>query len=260
MAAEKKQDEKSNLVLSFVLYNEYKIKNPKNLLSKYNKICKPELKAEKISMKDNTISFEINGEYAFISFMPAPYPWTDLEGPCATSWLWPESAEQLKDHKKHIIITWMSKNEDRILISLVVTQITASVLEETDGLGVYWGNAALVNKKEVFCGMTDNIPETLPLFLWIDFRGQQHENGEIDIITYGLHCFDIMEIEIIKSKKSFRELIDFTYNIAGYLLEHGNAIKDGDTVGQDADQKILARHSDSVWDDERRGKVLRIEY
>ncbi|MCP4133776.1 MAG: DUF4261 domain-containing protein [bacterium] len=262
----KKQEETAEgatPVLSFVLYNEYTITEAQLLLNTYNKICDPKMKATNIESKDNTVTFEISGNMGFISFMPAPYPWEDLEGPCSTSWMWQEAKSDLQSHKNHIIVSWLSKNSEynNILKSTIVSQLTASVAEEVNAIGVYWGNACLVNKKDVFCNMVyDSSEENLPYFLWIDFRMERHETGELNLITYGLESFDIMEIEIIKSKKEFEELIDFSLNIVQYLIANGNVIKDGDTLGEDENQKILASHTESVWSDDNRGLVLRIEY
>jgi hypothetical protein len=207
------------------------------------------------------VTFQIGGEIAFISLMPAPYPWEDLEGPCATSWLWRESKNELSNHKKHMIISWMTRIDDPVVKSLVLSQLTASVLEATNGIGVYWGNSALVNKKDVFCSMVYDIHEDgIPLFLWIDYRIEQHSSGELNLITYGLDKFKVMELEVIKSRKSFNELIDFATGISQYLIANGNVIKDGDTIGEDENQKIMAWHKQSLWTEDDRGLVLRVDF
>lgn len=250
-----------NQFLSFVLYNEYENINELDLLKKYNEICNSSMKATDIVKKDHTVTFTIDGSMGFISFMPAPYPWEDLEGPCMTSWLWKEAKEDLKNHKKHIIISWLAKNKEPAEICKIVSQITASVLEEVNGIGVYWSSACLVNKKDVFCNMVYDINEMgLPLFLWIDFRIEKHTSGELNVITYGLDKFNLMELEIIKSTKSFEELIDFSLSIVRYLIANGNVINDGDTLGEDENQRIIARHTSSVWTNDDRGIVLRVQY
>ncbi|MCT4595635.1 MAG: DUF4261 domain-containing protein, partial [Anaeromicrobium sp.] len=66
--------------------------------------------------------------------------------------------------------------------------------------------------------------------------------------------------EIIKSTKSFEELIDFSLSIVRYLIANGNVINDGDTLGEDENQRIIARHTSSVWTNDDRGIVLRVQY
>lgn len=255
------KNEKAKSTISFVLYNDYKVVKANQLLKKYNEICDKKMQAKDISYDKNTVTFSIDGEMGFISFMPAPYPWSDLEGPCATSWMWRDASEVLKKHKRHIIITWMIKSLDEIQISTIVSQLTASVLEEVNGHGVYWGNAALLNKKDVFCDMVYEIDKIgLPLYLWIDFRVERNRDNSINLITYGLSNFGVMEIEVVNTKKNFGDVLDFVYNISNYLIENGNVIKDGDTIGEDANQRITANHKESVWTNDNRGTVLRVNF
>jgi len=41
--------------------------------------------------EENTIGFAVGDDIVLLGVMPAPIPWGDLEGPCETSWLWPEA-------------------------------------------------------------------------------------------------------------------------------------------------------------------------
>ena len=36
-------------------------------------------------------SFSLGGNTAAVALMPAPIPWSNLEGPCETAWWWPEA-------------------------------------------------------------------------------------------------------------------------------------------------------------------------
>src|SRR5689334_22912247 len=40
-----------------------------------------------------------HGGHLAVSLMPAPIPWSSLEGPCATSWWWPQATAQMRGHK-----------------------------------------------------------------------------------------------------------------------------------------------------------------
>src|SRR4051794_6677557 len=55
------------------------------------------------------LTARLGDEFIAIAPMPAPYPWTDLEGPCATSWMWPPQtpATTLKAHRSHVLVTMM---------------------------------------------------------------------------------------------------------------------------------------------------------
>src|SRR4029453_16757167 len=66
-------------------------------------------KASEISQKDATLSFSVGESIVAIGLMPAPIPWRDLDGPCATSWFWPKAAEELRKHGQHLIVTVLAE-------------------------------------------------------------------------------------------------------------------------------------------------------
>jgi len=253
------EKDKVDPTICFVLYNDYEITDAGRLLSRYNDTCSSDMKAADLTLNNNTLSFSIDGETGIISFMPSPYPWKELEDACATSWMWKEASDVLKDHKRYIIISWMSASADKVHKNIVVSQLTASVLEEVNGQGVYWSDGALVNKKNVFCDMVSDIERNgLPLFLWVNFRIEKNPDSSLNMITNGLSAFGAMEVEIIKVKKPFNEIIEFGYQLVAHLIQNGNVIRDGETIGEDKEKKIVAHHRESVWRDSHRGLVLRV--
>ncbi len=98
----------------------------------------------------------------------------------------------------------------------------------------------------------------MPLHLWIDFRIEANDDGTLRLFTTGMKAFDKMEIEIPRSGHKARELLDFAYSIADYILSRGAEIRDGHTVGRCADEKVPAAHAPSMWDS--RMTVLRLDF
>ena len=60
--------------------------------------------------------------------MRGPIPWSDLEGPCATSILWPKAAEELRPHTGHLIVTVLRQDDDPLEGSRMLTRACTSVL------------------------------------------------------------------------------------------------------------------------------------
>lgn len=250
-------------IMSFVLYNQYSISEPEKLFRLYNEICDPNFKVSNIESKDNNILFQINGEIGFVAFMSAPFPWSDLEGPCSTSWIWRESKEVLQSHKSHAIVNWMTKNSEinALQKSIVVSQLTASIAQAIDALGIYWACGTLVLSKSQFVkSIVEMKLDDLPIISWIDFRVEKNLDGSFNLITTGLDVFEVMDIEILNSKQEFVEVFGLATNIANYLVINGNVIKDGDTIGENANEKIIVKHSKSVWDRPKNKNVLRIDF
>src|ERR1700730_13787498 len=72
-------------------------------------------------------SFDVGDEFLALALMPAPYPAADLEGPIATSWMWPPQPpiENVKRHRSHLLITMTGGAADPVRRRLILTAVTA---------------------------------------------------------------------------------------------------------------------------------------
>lgn len=213
---------------------------------------------EKHEVKDSTLSFEFDGAMGFVSLMPAPIPWEDLEGPCSTAWFWPEATQTLREHRAHLIVALMRHEGDAIDRHLQLTRLVAAAANASNGLGIYWGGAPLVQPRESFAEVAaEAARDNLPLELWVEQRLFSTKEDTISVFTAGMDKLEAMEIEVRETTMEATDAMELVYGIAQYLVLNGNVIKDGDTVGQSDEQRITARHTASDW--ERPGKVLLLE-
>ncbi len=215
--------------------------------------------ASDILEKDGTLSLQIGGASLIMAKMPAPIPWTDLEGPCATSILWKNSASEVKKHSIHWIVT-VNGDLDPLPLSKLLTQATAAAMAACDrAIGVYWGNATLVIPKNIFIDFAkDVLPHGPPLQIWVDFRVGKDSDTSSSGFTVGMKTLGHMEFESQKSPEPPDELRERFLALAGYVVENGPVIRDGDTVGEDAEERIRVVYSDSSFGHD--GKVMRLEY
>lgn len=213
-----------------------------------------------ITRKDAILTFMIGDELCAIALMPAPYPWKDLEGPCQTSWMWPKEkpAMSLKDHKAHLLVTLVGGEASLIERRLIFTGVLSAIAKDDGVAGVYWAEGTLVHYPPIFVQMADEItsPEAPPLYLWVDFRVFRNEDGSTGLFTTGLKALGHMEIEIPSIDMPPKELQDWVVNISYYLLEKGPVLKDGNTIGMTAEQKIRIRHARSMFGHE--GLVIQV--
>ena len=191
--------------------------------------------------------------------MPAPIPWSNLEGPCETAWWWPEAGAKMRGHNSHLLVALGGESGDAVRRSLALTHLTAAVAAHVDAAGIYWGGGALVHDPQVFLEEARNAsPENLPLHLWIDFRIEANDDGTLRLFTTGMKALDKMEIEIPRSRHEPAEIFDFACSIADYILSRGAEIRDGHTVGRCEDEKVPAAHAPSMWDSKM--TVLRLDF
>ena len=113
--------------------------------------------------------FDIGDELVAMALMPAPYPASDIDGPIATSWMWPPHPpiENVKQHRSHLLITMMGETDNPIRRRLLSTAITALAAKQPDVMAVYWPESTLVAVPPVFVEMAKafNTPEAPPLYL-----------------------------------------------------------------------------------------------
>jgi hypothetical protein len=220
----------------------------------------PELpRAEAGEAKEGQFAFRIGAQDVIAGLMPAPIPWADLEGPCAASWLWPDAAKVLKHHVAHLVVTVLSE-AGPVERARLLTQVTASILATCpEAVGVYWGDAALVLPPALFQEFTTQIlPSGPPLYLWVDFRVGKTAGGKSSGFTTGLAALGHMEFETQDSPEPPDELRERFFGLANYVLENGPVIRDGDTIGEDANERIRVVYADSQFG--QKGRVMWLEY
>ena len=208
---------------------------------------------------DGKIVFGLGGDHAAIALMPAPIPWTELEGPCATAWWWPEAGEKMKKHTSHVLVALAGSAGNLVQRHVTLTHLAAAVAAHTEAAGIYWGGGTLVHEPQAFIEQAGDItPKNLPWPLWIDFRVERNDEGSSRLFTTGMKAFNQLEIEIPHSRKAPAEVFDFACSIADYIITTNPRIEDGHTVGRSEAEKVRAAHAPSMWDPKI--EVLRLDF
>ncbi|MCX7422054.1 MAG: DUF4261 domain-containing protein [Planctomycetia bacterium] len=214
---------------------------------------------EHVEGDEGTITFHLGSAIAAISLMPVPLPWSELESPCTTAWWWPDAAEEMRDHKQHIIVALIGGEETLLSRHVLLSQLVAAVAAVTDAVGVYWGAGGLVHEPAEFIEQCDEltIENSLP-HLWVDLRVEENDDGSLCFFTTGLEAFDQYEMEIERSEQSAEEILDLCYSVVHYLISSSAEIQDGESVGRTGEERVPVTHKPSKWDADR--TVLSLEF
>lgn len=209
---------------------------------------------------ESLFSFDVGDENFVCIHIKVPYP-DDLEGPIATTWMWPRALpiENVKQHRSFLQMTMISGEEDPVRRRLTLTASTALAAQQPGVTAVYWGETSLIIFPRLFVEMAEeiNTPQSPPLLLWVDLRASQNEDGTTSLFTIGLAPLGHMEIEIPRIKMEIGELREWLLDIIRYLLENGPVLLDGQTIGMSVEQKIRIRHCSSIFG--HAGQVIRLE-
>jgi hypothetical protein len=249
----------NDLALSMVALEEAEAPRPDPLFAELKARWPDAPPPREVSQASGVLSFKLDDANAAVALMPAPIPWTDLEGPCACAWYWPKAVEAMKRHKAHLIVSLGGGRRTPIDRCLLLTALTAAVTAVAKASGVYWGAGAVVQSPRAFLEVSGQMRQDfLPLRLWIDFRLIKERPGVFSLFTKGLGAFGHMELEVPKSRQRPEAIFDLAFNAAHYLLDRGPVLKDGDTFGTSPEQKIKVRHVPSRWG--HADKILSLAY
>ncbi len=232
------------LVISMVMLNSPNLKNVEDSITSIKKDLK-DFKVNDLQMTDSQISLRIDAVSIAAMVIGKPIPWTDLEGPCETALFWKSATNEVKSHNCHMIISAHGDIEPK-RIAFYLTKVTAAILKMTDSIGVYWGSGTVVNSKAAFIEMAEeSSAEFLPLYLWIDFRIIQGRKHTFSIFTTGMKLFNLMEVEVKDTSMPPSDLLEKIFNFSHYLIDNGAIIKNNETFGLSAEERIKVLHANS---------------
>ncbi|MCW4456044.1 DUF4261 domain-containing protein [Flavobacterium sp. MXW15] len=205
------------------------------------------------------------GDY-LIALMPVPARiGDDIEQICAHSRLWPKATPAPVDYAAHTIVTVMRPGADgthgeRIAQTALLSKVLASAVALSDEIqAVYFGSADHVVLPALFRELAREVlPAPLPL-AWVAVNvGQRPEDGAMTGHTRGMDMLGLMDVEIPATGADAGEVYGRLTGICDYLIEHGQVIGDGDTLGSTAEEHIHVVYAPSALGDGR--QVMRLQY
>lgn len=197
-------------------------------------------------------------EFVTVMNIAAPIP----QDPGEEVWMraagtWPQALAVSRSHQAHVIVGTIGKVTSPLHEARAVTAVIGGLLDIAPGcLVVMWGARVArpaAQWKDQSRTAFAPYPQ-YPFLLWIDIAPIRTGSG-VDAVTIGLSSFVDREIEFEVGRFNPADALNNVAGLAGYLIEHGNVVKDGDTFGGSERQRIRIRHAVSTH---RRGvPVLR---
>ncbi len=211
------------------------------------------------SSTENLLTLTRGDATAAVSLVPRPIPCSQLEGPAATAWYWPEASIALRHHSAHLLVALVDEGGRPIAKAMALTRLVTAVAAASPSVGVFWGPGRLVHSPEAFVEQAVQMGEgSMPLFLWVDFRIEESTRGGVRLFTTGLEALGATELEVRDFGGTPQELLDYAYNIAHYQLDQRKVIRDGDTIGLTEEVQVTAHRATSMLGGEM--EVLQLEF
>jgi hypothetical protein len=190
----------------------------------------------------------MSGNVVFGLQMNFPFPdAATLQRVAPFAYWWPEALRDLARHKAHLIVSCAWANFSRMDAHMRHLVLARELVEQLPVIGVLWGSALV--QTDLFKGEFANSRNgSVPFSLWVLIQFSRQPNGNMLISTLGMRDFDQMEIET-ESSLPLDQTFDFVRKFGSYVLASGAVVKDGDTVGLTAEQRIRVRHTRSFRPD-----------
>ncbi len=234
-----------NNQLAFILLNKPSQANKEMIQDQLLNDWGSEYKISDYSEKEKAITFNVQSAMVAVAEMPIQIPYSDLEFPIKTAWYWDSVEQDIEKHKSHLVVYGNGETTKKE-ITIIVTRVCSSLLKIEDGIGVYWGSSSQVIQKDLFNNYAEMLKDgTSPVPIWIKTTGYQNDNERLYLYTIGLKDFGIRELEIENYLGDWNDGLSFLMEISNYLIENGQKIKNGDTVGSTEQEMITAKYKKS---------------
>ncbi|QDU26989.1 hypothetical protein ETAA8_20730 [Anatilimnocola aggregata] len=210
----------------------------------------PELPEPVVNKKANDqITLDVGDDAYIAQIVRAPVPWNQVEPMCSGAWMWPKAAEELKPCVGHLIATVVTQDPSPVHGATQLTRFCTAILAScAEAPGVMWGSSGHLVPSGVFQDFATSVMSAgPPWYIWADFREGQVAPGKTSGFTRGLTDFGLMELEAENTPEPPGELRERFFGLANYLLENGPVIKDGDTIGEDENERIRVVYSPSAF-------------
>lgn len=202
------------------------------------------------------IAFDVDGMMVGIALIEMPIPDGEAEYWANSNFMTREkSVEAAKNHTANIIVSVFGKENAPLKAGELFVKIASSCLKADNALGFY--DCGTVWLAENFIEAAMVMKEGDPPLGDLVFIGLYQNEKGVSSWSNGLRSFGREELEIVESKKSPSKVYDLMWSISAYIIQEGAVLRDGETVGLTARQKLPLTLSKGVAVE---GQSLKIKF
>jgi Domain of unknown function (DUF4261) len=140
---------------------------------------------------------------------------------------WANASEQLVPHTAHIAIAANVDPSNALSSASDLTRLASSVLALSNSIGVCWLNGPVLNSKQDFIAISQELTGAgvLPLVLWLAVHWDPASGL---IYTTGMDQFGRPDLFLAQQSKPNN--VEYLFDLANYALTSGNELLDGETI------------------------------
>lgn len=211
-----------------------------------------------ISSEQDIMVCTIEEMMATVSFMPVSVPNDEAVENAKTNFRWPEAVEVTRAHQAHLLVAVLPCEKPLTDAGTLMVKLCASALKQPHATAINTIGSVLAPDFYMDFAQRSLEDGAFPLMNLVFFGLFSRDGGKtISGYTYGMGCFGKMEMEVLDSAHTTGEVLEFLFDIAGYVIEEDVTLQDGETIGFTAEQKLAITQSPAYALD---GDSLKIDF
>jgi hypothetical protein len=173
----------------------------------------------------NSLLFKVPSGQIECTLEKTPVAESDWSAFASIAWLWKGAASEIKGHKAHLRVKFTADAAVSVYqAELDLARIQSSIIQSlpNNAIGVLMSDRYLLLDASLYKETMRNLPEgEVPAYLMVYF-GMANENKKSSGFTYGLHKFNLPEVEIVNSDRTVHEVHGVLVQSVSNLLANGN--------------------------------------
>ena len=182
---------------------------------------------------------------AMVALMPMPVPNREADEAAAFSISSFGTGWTLPAHEAHLVVTLQSSTSPLDSL-LTFTSLVAAVTEASPAVGVYCGNAGATHDPKFFIDVAREDSAESGIMVWNGVSAAKEADGRTSLLSLGMKQLDLPDLWLI-APSEMEPLVLF-FNLLSYVVDRGEPIPDGDTIGPTEEQRIPVRYVPSPVD------------
>ncbi len=155
---------------------------------------------------------------------------------------WPQAEAAFGRHRAHVMVQTMGADAtDRLHVAQTVSAAIGTILEtHPESSGVLW-DMSVAHSRDLFSELSRWAFAPYPDFpteLWVSIHRFRTEDDRVGAVTQGLSSFVGREIELLGAPSQFKAIVSMVRRLSVYLIQGQSPMKDGDTFGESASDRI----------------------
>lgn len=211
-----------------------------------------------VDSEKGVITAEADGMMVAVSIMGGPVPYEEVMANARTNYAWQDAVSVAENHKDHVMVAVLRRDQPLLDAGQLLVKLLASTAKDDHVTGINTLGSVLhplaYSEMAEMAIKGDQYPVMNLVFVGLYSRD---EGKTCSGYTYGLEVFGKDDMEVLDSNQDREALYSFLYDIASYVILSDVTLKDGETIGFTADQKLPITYSDGVA---LGSKTLKIAY